>query len=55
MLLAVFCITNGDQDLGLKYLREARVEAPSYPMPPLMLGQLFILHLTFQTGIVRFW
>ena len=40
VLLAVFCCANGDQERGLKLLREARTEAPYHPIPALILGQL---------------
>jgi tetratricopeptide (TPR) repeat protein len=40
VLLAVFCNANGDQELALRFLREARSEEPNYPVTPLMLAQL---------------
>jgi tetratricopeptide (TPR) repeat protein len=40
VLLAVWCIANGEQERGVKLLHEARDEFPDYPVPPLMLGQL---------------
>ena len=40
VLLAVFCCTNGDQERGLKLLREACEESPNHPIPELILGQL---------------
>jgi tetratricopeptide (TPR) repeat protein len=40
VLLAVFCIANGDPELALRMFREAQTEEPSYPVTPLMLGQL---------------
>jgi tetratricopeptide (TPR) repeat protein len=40
VLLAVFCFANGDQERGLRLLRETREESPQHPMPALMLGQL---------------
>jgi Tfp pilus assembly protein PilF len=39
VLLAVYCSANGDQELGQRFLREAQVEEPNYPVTPLMLGQ----------------
>ncbi len=39
VLLAVFCFANGDPQLGLKLLRDARAESPVHPMPALILGQ----------------
>lgn len=40
VLLAVFCVSNGDGDRALKLLMEAQSEAPSHPVPALFLGQL---------------
>jgi cytochrome c-type biogenesis protein CcmH/NrfG len=40
VLLAVFCCANGNQELGLKLLREARTESPANPVSVLILGQL---------------
>jgi tetratricopeptide (TPR) repeat protein len=40
VLLAVFCIANGDPARGALLLREARAETPYHPVPALMLGQL---------------
>ena len=40
VLLAVYCCANGEQERGVRLLREARTESPSYPLPPLILGQL---------------
>jgi tetratricopeptide (TPR) repeat protein len=40
VLLAVYCSANGDQELGVRLLREAQVEEPKYPVTPLMLGQM---------------
>jgi tetratricopeptide (TPR) repeat protein len=40
VLLAVFCVGNGDQTRGLRLLHEAWSESPTHPMPPLILGQL---------------
>lgn len=42
VLLAVYCSANGDQELGQRFLREARTEEPNYPVTPLMLGQLAV-------------
>jgi tetratricopeptide (TPR) repeat protein len=40
VLLALFCVANGDRDRGLKLLHEARSESPTHPMAALILGQL---------------
>jgi tetratricopeptide (TPR) repeat protein len=40
VLLGVWCMGNGEQERGMKLLREARAESPDYPVTPLLLGQL---------------
>ncbi len=40
VLLAVFCVGNGDQNRGLRLLHEAWSERPNHPVAPLILGQL---------------
>ena len=40
VLLAVFCVANGDIDRGQTLLQDAAAESPQHPMPLLMLGQL---------------
>jgi len=40
VLLAVFCLQNGDEEKGLALLREAHVESPDHPMPALLMGQV---------------
>jgi tetratricopeptide (TPR) repeat protein len=40
VLLAVFCIQNGDVEQGLALLREAHAEFPDHPMPALLMGQV---------------
>jgi tetratricopeptide (TPR) repeat protein len=40
VLLAVFCVANGDIDRGHALLQDAAAESPQHPMPLLMLGQL---------------
>jgi len=40
VLLAVYCFQNGNPEKARTLLREASADAPDYPMPPLMLGQL---------------
>lgn len=40
VLLAVYCIQNGEQEKGVTLLHEAQEESPNYPIPALMLGQI---------------
>lgn len=40
VLLAVFCCTNGELEIGLRLLHEARADAPGHPVPMLFLGQI---------------
>jgi tetratricopeptide (TPR) repeat protein len=40
VVLAVYCLGNGDPQTGLRLLHEAREESPNYPMIPLIEGQL---------------
>lgn len=40
VLLASFCVADGDPQRGLRFLQEARAEEPAHPVPSLMLGQL---------------
>jgi tetratricopeptide (TPR) repeat protein len=40
VLLALYCVANGDQEGGVSLLLEARRESPFHPVPPLFLGQL---------------
>lgn len=40
VLLAVSCTSDGDTERGVSLLRQSRTEEPSYPVTPLLLGQL---------------
>jgi tetratricopeptide (TPR) repeat protein len=42
VVLAIYLLSTGEQEQGMKYLRESRAQSPDYPMPALLLAQLAI-------------